>query len=76
MNFLKKNGLFKSRYWIKLLLESHNLSKGTQWFMEVDWKEKFTKPTEQVLKELNMTEKPQLWLVAKSYIKHNYKGEQ
>tara|TARA_Y100000768_G_C23963533_1_gene676685 strand:+ start:47 stop:673 length:627 start_codon:yes stop_codon:yes gene_type:complete len=74
--FFKKNGLFKSKYWIKLLLESYNLSKDTQWLMEVDWKKKFTKPTKQVLQELNITKKPELWLMAKSYIKHNYKGEQ
>ena len=75
MNFLKKNGLFKSKFWVRMLLESYNLSKNTKWLMTIDWKQKFKQPTQQVLQEIGITEKPQLWLLAKSYIKHNYKGE-
>ena len=71
----KKKGFIKSKYWINLVREANRLSKHTKWFMSVDWKEKFSKPTQQVLKEIGIKEKPQLWLLSKSFIKHNYKGE-
>ena len=43
--------------------------------MNIDWKSKFDKPTKEVIKEIGITDKPQLWLLSKNYIKHNYKGE-
>ena len=73
----KKKGFIKSKYWINLVREANRLSKHTKWFMSVNWKEKFTKPTEQVLKEIGVYEKPKLWIISKSYINHHqrYKGE-
>ena len=73
--FFKKNGLFKSKFWVSLLLESYRLGKNTDWLMNIDWKSKFDKPTKEVIKEIGITDKPQLWLLSKNYINHNYKGE-
>ena len=73
----KKKGFIKSKYWINLVREANRLSKHTKWFMLVDWKDKFAKPTEQVLKEIGIYEKPKLWILSKSYINRSqrYKGE-
>ena len=73
----KRKGFIKSKYWINLVREANRLSKHTKWFMSIDWREKFAKPTEQVLKEIGVYEKPELWILSKGYINHHqrYKGE-